>query len=128
VIRLRRSAGTDYACNFVPPSFPHGLDCEAFTMAALDRAQRCSTTAYQREHVTVWLIETAAITKANHANSGPDASRHRWTLDTPEDYRFLAAVFADHADAVATLDWRDLLARIDAERGVDGGGTRTRAG
>jgi len=109
VIARRRNAGTDYACNFSPPSFPHGLDCEAFTMETLERAQRESKTAYQREHVSVWMIESPDITKANLANPGADASCHRWTLDTPEDYRFLSQAFNAHAEALASMRWRDLL-------------------
>jgi spore coat polysaccharide biosynthesis protein SpsF len=113
VIRIRRRAGTDYACNFSPPTFPHGLDCEAFSMTALARAQRSSDTAYQREHVTVWLIENPTTTKANLTHDGPNASRHRWTLDTPEDYRFLSGVFLNHPITVATLHWRELLDELD---------------
>ena len=113
VIRLRRSADVDYACNFTPPSFPHGLDCEAFSRAALDLAQRSSDTAYQREHVTVWLIENQNISKANVSNSADDASKNRWTLDTPQDYQFLSSIFTQHADAVARMRWRELLASLN---------------
>ena len=85
-------------------------------MASLERAQQLSDTSYQREHVTVWLFDSATITKANLKQDGPDASHHRWTLDTPEDYRFLSEVFAHYADALDTMRWRDLLARLEQTR------------
>ena len=37
VIALREARGVDYAANNMPPGFPHGLDCEAFTAASLRR-------------------------------------------------------------------------------------------
>lgn len=123
VIRLRRTAKTDYACNFSPKSFPHGLDCEAFTMAALAQAQANSGSAYEREHVTVWLIENPEISKANLLAEGEDASRHRWTLDTPEDYRFLSDVFSNHLRDNAIIGWRRLLAQIDASASISGRAT-----
>lgn len=116
VIRLRRKTGVDYACNFSPASFPHGLDCEAFNMDTLDRAQRFSSTAYQREHVTVWLIDNPAITKANLKQDGADASHHRWTLDTPDDYRVLSSIFTNCSAALASMHWRDLIECLERER------------
>jgi len=115
VIATRRNAHVDYACNFSPKSFPHGLDCEAFTMDALRRAQENSNSAYQREHVTVWLFESAIVSRANLLNEGPDASRHRWTLDTREDYCFLSKVFSDYLGTDSSTDWRELLHRIEAQ-------------
>src|SRR5205809_123820 len=38
VVRLRRHDNVDYASNNLPRSFPHGLDCEVFTFAALEQA------------------------------------------------------------------------------------------
>ncbi len=38
VLKLRSEASADYAANNMPPSWPHGLDCEAFTIDALDEA------------------------------------------------------------------------------------------
>lgn len=115
VIKARRSSHSDYACNFAPPSFPHGLDCEAFSRDALRMAQEKSETAFQREHVTVWLIENLHVKKVNFENPGRNASRHRWTLDTPDDYAFLSRVFIEKADIVSTLHWQDLYCSLEAE-------------
>jgi spore coat polysaccharide biosynthesis protein SpsF len=114
VIKLRRSANVDYACNFSPKSFPHGLDCEAFTMDALTLANKNSVSAYEREHVTVWLIENSDITKANLSNDDPSASHHRWTLDTPDDYQFLSKVFSSFLPDGLIVNWRQLLTQIES--------------
>lgn len=115
VINARRNTHSDYACNFSPPSFPHGLDCEAFSRDALRMAHEKSETAFQREHVTVWLIENPHVKKVNVENPGRNASRHRWTLDTPDDYAFLSRVFTEKADIVSTLHWQDVYCSLEAE-------------
>jgi spore coat polysaccharide biosynthesis protein SpsF (cytidylyltransferase family) len=94
VLRLRLQSGADYAANNMPPSFPHGLDCEAFTSAALFRAALEATEAYDREHVTPYLRRTTGMTRINLTADDPQHAHHRWTLDFPEDLAFFRAVFA----------------------------------
>src|SRR5262245_21249079 len=94
VIRLRSEAGADYAANNMPRLYPHGLDCEVFTRAALYRADREATAPYDREHVTPWLRRTADVTRSSVIGPGWPAVQQRWTLDFPEDYDFFAALFA----------------------------------
>lgn len=93
VLAARLSDNADYACNNMPRQFPHGLDCEAFTAAALAQAQRHATTDREREHVTPWLRETEHIHRAVVAGPGGALAGHRWTLDHDADYVFLQAVF-----------------------------------
>jgi spore coat polysaccharide biosynthesis protein SpsF (cytidylyltransferase family) len=93
VLQLRAQLGADYACNNMPRSGPHGLDCEAFTFAALRRAAHEATDAHSREHVTPWLRSHPQLIRCNlagdTAGGGP-----RWTLDYPEDLAFFRALFA----------------------------------
>jgi len=110
---LRRAAGADYAANNMPPSFPHGLDCEAFTAAALARAAAVATDPHDREHVTPWLRREAGLTRANLAGPGGDLVHRRWTLDYPEDFDFFTAVFAALSDA-ATAGWTRVLTLVEA--------------
>jgi glutamate-1-semialdehyde 2,1-aminomutase/spore coat polysaccharide biosynthesis protein SpsF len=93
VIRLRAETGVDYAANNMPRLYPHGLDCEVFTRAALERAHRAATDSYDREHVTPWLRRAAEVTRSSVIGPGWPAVQQRWTLDFPEDYDFFAALF-----------------------------------
>lgn len=113
VLALRCEAGADYAANNMPPSFPHGLDCEAFTSAALARAASVATDPHDREHVTPWLRRAEGLARANLAGPGGDLVHRRWTLDYPEDFDFFTAVFAALPDA-ATAGWREVLALVEA--------------
>ena len=94
VLRARADAGAGYACNNMPRSWPHGLDCEAFTAQALYRAAAVATEPYDREHVTPWLRRAPEISRVNVAGPGGPAMDRRMTLDFPEDYGFFKALFA----------------------------------
>jgi spore coat polysaccharide biosynthesis protein SpsF (cytidylyltransferase family) len=111
VLSLRSAQHSDYACNNMPPSFPHGLDCEAFTRAALERAALEATDAYDREHVTPWLRRSPAMKRVSLRHDVDLHAEARWTLDHPEDYAFFSAVFA--LLPPDSTDWRAAKAIID---------------
>ena len=92
-------AGADYASNVCPRGFPKGLDCEAFTMAALDEANHFADSKEDREHVTPYMQRSPGLKRVNlDGELNPEV---RWTLDTHDDYAFLSAVFDRTGD-----DWR----------------------
>ncbi len=93
VLRLVTVEGADYACNNMPPSWPHGLDCEAFTFAWLERAAREAKLPSEREHVTPYLCSHPAVRKLVFHGAGGPQVHHRWTLDTEADLAFLRALF-----------------------------------
>ena len=82
---LLASGNPDYAANNFTHRYPHGLDCEAFTRSALERASREAVEDYDREHVTPWLRRALEIRRVSV--DGPDAALGsvRWTVDYPED-------------------------------------------
>jgi spore coat polysaccharide biosynthesis protein SpsF len=110
VLDLRQQEDADYACNNTPPSWPHGLDCEAFTMAALKRAYDEATLAEDREHVTPWLRRHEDMKRVNYACPQADWKAQRWTLDYAADYTFFAALF-DRLPA-DTIAWRTAVRTI----------------
>lgn len=93
VLQLVVAQGADYACNNVPRTWPHGLDCEAFRFAWLERAWREAREPYDREHVTPYIRNHQAARKLTLTGPGPPISLHRWTLDTPKDLEFMRALF-----------------------------------
>lgn len=94
VLRLHADRRVDYACNNMPPSWPHGLDCEAFTTAALRQADRATSVAHDREHVTPYLRNRPEFSKMSLRGPGGWWAGLRWTLDTPQDYDFFQRVHA----------------------------------
>src|SRR5258708_34143030 len=83
----------DYASNALVRTYPRGLDTEVMTVRALERAWRESTKPYQREHVTPYIYENPSQFKLHGIENDVDSSRHRWTLDTPEDLQLLRAIY-----------------------------------
>jgi len=110
VLRLVSHGGAAYACNNLPPTWPHGLDCEAFTFAALDEAARNASAAAQREHVTPWMRENPRLARVNLLGPGGWAAEQRWALDFPEDLAFFRELFAQLPSSVPIPSMDDVLA------------------
>lgn len=84
--------GIDYACNNMPPGFPHGLDAEAMSREWLERAYAEATAPAHREHVTPYIRTHPDSRKATVEGPGAPFATWRWTLDYPEDMTFLRAL------------------------------------
>lgn len=86
--------GADYASNTPPHrTFPKGLDVEVMTTATLRRAAVAATTHEEHEHVT-WGIWNHPDRYRLAFHSQPvDEGEVRWTVDRPDDYAFMAAVY-----------------------------------
>lgn len=94
VLELGRRTQADYACNNMPSSWPHGLDCEAFTQQWLARANNEAQAPFDREHVTPYIRNHPDATKANLANPAGYQGDARWTVDWPEDLEAVRAIVA----------------------------------
>lgn len=114
VLAARARESADYAGNNRPPrGWPHGLDCEAMTRDGLERAMVSATDPYAREHVSPWLSDTKGMRLAWVDGPGGPVAASRWTLDFPEDYEFLRAVFT-HLDPDAVPSWTEVAALINS--------------
>jgi spore coat polysaccharide biosynthesis protein SpsF len=138
---------TDFSCNRLPPPFrrtlPIGLDVEACTFAALEKAWQESKETFHREHVMPYLYEgttfqndteyairnpQSAIPNPYFVLRGkssrnfdisqlyhtPDYGNLRWTVDTPEDLTFMREIFARLKDT-ETFNWYDVLEIVQRE-------------
>ena len=86
VLTLLQLQEADYATNTQPPTWPDGLDCEAFTASALSRAVSEATRPSEREHVTPYFYNNRQTFRmANLRCPIPDLEGHRWTVDDPDD-------------------------------------------
>jgi spore coat polysaccharide biosynthesis protein SpsF (cytidylyltransferase family) len=104
----------DYASNVQVRTYPRGLDTEVMTMQALTRAWREGTNLYQREHVTPYICENPGKFRLHGIENGADYSRHRWTLDTPEDLQLLRAIYARFGGR-DDFCWREVLKVVESE-------------
>lgn len=84
---LVTNAGSDLSQR----TYPRGLDTEIFSFAALEEAFINSREKYQREHVTPYIYENS--NKIYYYKNVTDYSRHRWTLDTEEDFELINKIY-----------------------------------
>ena len=106
---------TDYAVNNMPPSWPQGLDCEAFSFSLLERAAAEAATSFEREHVGFFMRRAPGVRRGNVAAEEENISHHCWTLDEPDDYAFLQALFARLPTGPESWDYKVLLALVEAD-------------
>lgn len=86
----------DFVSNLHPPSWPDGNDVEALTFPALEEAWRQAAAPHEREHTTPFVWDRPERFRIGNVrwDTGADLSMsHRFTLDYPDDYAFVAAVY-----------------------------------
>jgi spore coat polysaccharide biosynthesis protein SpsF len=115
VIGACMDAHADYASNTPDERrFPKGLDAEVFTAGALTLAAKAPSPE-GREHVTWDIVrrEDLAPEKA-FVTQDADEGEVRWTVDRPDDYEFVCAVYEalfdpDHPRIFSSDEIRDFV-------------------
>jgi glutamate-1-semialdehyde 2,1-aminomutase len=107
VIRGFKSSGADYYSNTSPPTYPDGLDIEVFSCNILEQADRETSKAFDREHVTPYLRESGKF-KVACMQHPQDLSNLRWTVDEPSDFTVIEKVF-HHFYPCIDFTWSEVL-------------------
>ena len=116
---LENRGEVDYVSNVLPPTYPDGLDTEVFSFPVLDLAYHNATAAYDLEHVVPFIRRKSGDAGRSANLVGPaDFSHLRWTLDEPEDYLLIKAIYEDLYPGKTDFGWLDVVAWMtgDAER------------
>lgn len=93
-IELHLRTGADYSQNrLVDKGFPKGQDVEIITAAALRRAAAEASTPEEHEHVTWGVWNHPEVYKVERLEPPEDQGQVRWTVDRPDDYEFVSAVY-----------------------------------
>jgi spore coat polysaccharide biosynthesis protein SpsF len=94
VVAWRDSGGRlDYVSNVFPATFPDGLDVEVLSRQVLERLGGEITDPFFRESLTAYIRERPGAFEILNVEHCSDLSHLRWTLDYPEDLRFVEAVY-----------------------------------
>lgn len=134
VIERYREAGVDYASNALVPSYPDGLDAEAFRFAALEAAWKEAALPSEREHVTPFLYNHPERFRILPVIAEHDLSALRWTVDNPEDFALVSAIYEAlyplkpdfaMADIIRLMEQRPELAQINRHIGRNEGFVRS---
>jgi spore coat polysaccharide biosynthesis protein SpsF (cytidylyltransferase family) len=109
VIRKHVASKADYTTNTMPESFPDGLDVEVFTFRALEVAWKKAKLSSEREHVTPYLRKHSGVFRHAYLSHSVNLAHKRWTLDRPEDYRFLKLVYSHLYKKKRLFGMKDVL-------------------
>lgn len=107
------AGGADYASNALEPTYPDGLDVEAFTFAALARAWREAKLPSEREHVTPFIHTRRDVFRVVHVKGETDLSALRWTVDEPADFELVTKIYEALYPAKPAFATADVLALLE---------------
>lgn len=114
-IALHLQSGADYTANRVADKgFPKGLDVEVVTAEALRRAAAHAATPEEREHVTWGIWNHPERYSIARLEPPTDEGAVRWTVDRPDDYAFVRAVYDSLYPANPTFGSDDIRAFVRA--------------
>lgn len=85
----------DYVANTepLPSTYPDGMDVMVFSFKALKQAWHEAVKPSDREHVTFYFWNHPEKFRIHRVKHDPDWSEYRLTVDYPEDFELVKAVF-----------------------------------
>ncbi|QQG46245.1 MAG: glycosyltransferase family protein [Candidatus Niyogibacteria bacterium] len=85
----------DYVSNVHPPTYPDGMDVEAFSIDVLEKSRQEAELPSEREHVTAYIGNHPEIFRACNVKYKTDVSGIRLTVDNREDFAVMSSVFRE---------------------------------
>ena len=97
VINFAINNDLDYASNTLKPTFPDGIDVEAFKFSVLEKAYKEAKLKSELEHVTSYIWKNSSfmggsLFKSDCVMYHDDYSKIRLTVDTHEDFLVIEAL------------------------------------
>jgi spore coat polysaccharide biosynthesis protein SpsF len=115
VVGEHLAAGVDYTSTGLTRTFPYGLDVEAVRPAVLRELAAAPTDAEEREHVTLGVYRRPETFSLHAVTQIPDRSDLRWTVDYPEDLRWVTTIFERLHPVDPWFGQQDVIDLIDRE-------------
>lgn len=110
LIAFHLAGGYDVSSLGIERTYPHGLDAEVMTHAALQAAGAEAEDSYDREHVTPYLYAHPERFRIGSMRQAAEDGHMRWTVDYPEDLEVVRRVFAHFLDTRPDFRWTDVKA------------------
>ena len=85
--------GYDFAGNSFHPTYPHGMEAEAFSLEYLERLDSLVGAPYWREWFTSYTKEHPHQFAIGAVTRFPSLAAERWTIDYLEDYQLVRKVY-----------------------------------
>jgi spore coat polysaccharide biosynthesis protein SpsF len=114
-VELAARTGAAHCYASTRTEFPRGLDTEVVEVGVLREAHENATTAYDREHVTPWIIarDRRFSSCGLRAVGGYARPQYRLCVDEADDLRLVRALYAELADERGWVDTLAVLQCLD---------------
>lgn len=109
VINAHLINNNDYTSNCLQSTFPDGLDTEVISKNALLGAYKYAKKPSELEHVTPYIRNNPQKYQLQNIQSDTDLSNHRWTVDEPEDFELISAIYAHLHAQNRYFNYQDIL-------------------
>lgn len=93
MLRKFKKKRYDYLSNILEPSYPSGMHIEIFNFETLKKINKLAKDISDREHVTPYIYKNPKKFNIYSYKQKIDMSKHRWTVDYPEDLLFTRKVY-----------------------------------
>jgi len=103
----------DYVSNTLERTYPRGLDTEVFSMTALKKAHKEASEQPEREHVTLYMYRHPERFRLASSSATKDYSKHRWTVDTPEDFGLIKLILQELYPLNSRFTWMDVIGLLN---------------
>jgi len=115
VVRFHLDGSYDYTSNIQPPTWPDGLDVEIMRMSALDDAHAEAKLPSEHEHVTPFIRNRPERYRIGNLVQEPDLSRHRLTVDEPEDLEKVRRIYEHLYPNNPAFTFGDVMALLNGD-------------
>ncbi len=85
----------DYVSNTLTRTYPRGLDTEVIPYQVLKQVYEEASEQPCREHVTAYIYSNPQKFKLGNVSNNANESKHRWTIDTEEDFRLIEKIIQE---------------------------------
>jgi spore coat polysaccharide biosynthesis protein SpsF len=103
----------DYVSNVLHRTYPVGLDAQVYSTRVLERVAAATDDPVDHEHVSIHIYNHPELFRLHNVDSGlPDGEavgRMRLTVDTPEDFALIAAIYEELYPAKPDFTLPDIL-------------------
>jgi spore coat polysaccharide biosynthesis protein SpsF len=113
IVQFIECKNVDYLSNTIERTFPRGMDAEVFSIKALEETDRLAVQPAEREHVTLFMYRHPEQFRLKNVRYPEDHSRHRWTVDTAEDFQLIEQLLSAIYPINKDFSLADLLALIN---------------
>jgi spore coat polysaccharide biosynthesis protein SpsF len=108
----------DYVSNLHPPTYPDGNDVEIMSFTTLEIAWQKAIKNFEREHTTPYIWDNPDSFRIGNVfweDEKNYSMSHRFTLDYPEDYQFIKAIYEKLYNKNPSFGLKDIILLLEKE-------------